>query len=115
MGLDGYDSISGGPGDDHIDGGAGSDYLRGNGGADCLAFDTADVIAADASDLVADLNFVEGDHICLDGYATAGGDLEFRSYEDIGTFLRTDPSASITRAANGDNAVLTITRPEGHV
>ena len=115
MGLDGYDSIAGGLGDDRINGGAGSDWLKGDGGADCFEFDTRDVLAADASDLVTDLNFVEGDHLCLDGYGPNGGDLHFHSYQDIGTFLKEDASASIAKSATSDDAVLTITRSDGRV
>ena len=114
-GLDGNDAMRGGLGGDVLIGGAGNDFLRGDGGGDCFEFDVSDVIAADASDAIDDLNFTENDEICLDGYGPGGTDLELRSYEDIGTFLKTTPGTSVAKSATSDNAVITIVRPDGHV
>lgn len=114
-GLGGNDGLLGGLGNDVLAGGAGDDYLLGEGGADCFAFGVGDVAATGASDFIADLNFAEHDEICLDGYGTGGGDLTLRSYADIGTFLKEHPEASVARSLKGDNAVLTIVRPDGQV
>ncbi|WP_374945120.1 VCBS domain-containing protein [Sphingomonas sp.] len=115
FGLGGNDGLLGGLGNDVLAGGAGDDYLLGEGGADCFDFDVGDVAAISASDFIADLNFAEHDEICLDGYGTDGGDLTLRSYADIGTFLKEHPEASVAHSLKGDNAVLTIVRPDGHV
>jgi VCBS repeat-containing protein len=115
FGLGGNDGILGDAGSDVLVGGAGDDFLRGGTQDDCFKFDVADVAAADARDFIADLNFADGDEICLDGYGAYSSNLELTSYGDIGTFLKEHPEASVAKAINSDNAVLTIARPDGRI
>lgn len=140
-GGEGNDILLGGKGDDWLIGGAGNDLLLGGAGADQFRFDARGLTGHDC-DLVADLNFKQGDKLVLYGFApgtfddkdgiveTSGGnDLDITvpyttdpsqygsgavidSYADLAELAKYSSGVSASRLGCTNTLVLTIDNAE---
>ncbi|WP_377845499.1 hypothetical protein [Bosea sp. UC22_33] len=94
-GGNGNDLLFGGDGDDWLLGGGGDDILIGGCGADQFRFDGAQVSGCRDTDVVADLNFSQGDKLVVYGFKA-------------GTF---DDKDGITETGIGNDLDITVPYP----
>lgn len=73
-GGNGNDLLFGGAGDDWLLGGGGDDILIGGSGADQFRFDGARIEGCRDTDIVADLNFSQGDKLVVSGFKAGSFD-----------------------------------------
>jgi len=94
-GGSGNDILFGGAGDDWLIGGGGDDLLIGGCGADQFRFDGRQVSGCRDTDIVADLNFAQGDKLVVYGFKP-------------GTF---DDKDGITETSGGNDLDITVPYP----
>jgi len=105
-GGNGHDFLFGGKGDDWLMGGQGSDFLFGGAGGDQFRINGADLTGR-AVDVVADLNFAQGDKLTLFGFNPGTFDDKDGTAETgVGNDLDVAVAFPVDPARYGEGAVI---------